>query len=58
VIDALTMKKIAELNTAPFPVGMALSPDARQLVTTSQGKPTTPISGNSVSVFEVVYENK
>ena len=58
VIDALTMKKITELNTAPFPVGMALSPDARQLVTTSQGKATTPTSGNSVSVYEVVYENK
>lgn len=58
VVDALTMKKIAELNTAPFPVGMALSPDGRQLVTTSQGKATAAASGNTVSVFEVVYDNK
>lgn len=35
VIDALSMKKITELNTAPFPVGMELSRDTRQLVTIS-----------------------
>jgi DNA-binding beta-propeller fold protein YncE len=58
VIDALKMKKIAEVDAAPFPVGMALSPDGKQLITTSQGKDSAPGSGNTVMVFEVIYEQK
>ncbi len=56
VIDALTMKKIAEVDAAPFPVGMALSPDGKQLITTSQGKSSSPGYGNTVMVFEVLYD--
>jgi DNA-binding beta-propeller fold protein YncE len=58
VVDALTMKKIAEVDAAQFPVGMALSPDGKQLITTSQGKDAVPGSGNAVMVFEVVYDKK
>ena len=56
VIDAKTMTKIAEVDAAKFPVGMALSPDGKQLVTTSQGKDSVPNTGNTVMVFEVVYK--
>lgn len=56
VVDALTMEKIAEVEAAQFPVGMALSPNGKQLVTTSQGKDSVPGSGNTVMVFEVEYE--
>jgi DNA-binding beta-propeller fold protein YncE len=56
VIDAMTMTKIAEVDAAKFPVGMALSPDGKQLVTTSQGKDSVPNTGNTVMVFEVVYK--
>lgn len=57
VVDALTMKKIAEVDAAQFPVGMALSPDGRQLITTSQGKDAVPGSGNTIMVFEIIYDN-
>jgi DNA-binding beta-propeller fold protein YncE len=56
VIDAITMKKITEVDAAKFPVGMSLSPDGKQLVTTSQGKSSSPGSGNTVMVFDVIYE--
>lgn len=55
VIDANSMKKISEIDVASFPVGMALSPDETQLIVTSQGKSSTPNSGNTVTVYEVVY---
>ncbi len=58
VVDALTMKIISEVNVAKFPVGMALSPNGKQLIITCQGKDTVPGSGNTVMVFEVIYENK
>jgi DNA-binding beta-propeller fold protein YncE len=57
VIEALTMKIIAEVNAAQFPVGIALSPDGRQLIATSQGKETVPASGNTIMVFEIIYDN-
>ena len=56
VIDALNMEKIAEVDAAPFPVGMALSPNGKQLITTSQGKSSNPGYGNTVMVFEVLYD--
>lgn len=56
VIDAATMKKIYEIKVASFPVGMSLSPDNKQLTITSQGKSSTPGSGNTVTVFDVIYE--
>lgn len=58
VVEVATMKKIAEVDAAQFPVGMALSPDGKQLITTSQGKDAVPGSGNTVMVFEVVYDKK
>lgn len=58
VVEVSTMKKIAEVDAAQFPVGMALSPDGKQLITTSQGKDAVPGSGNTVMVFEVVYDKK
>jgi DNA-binding beta-propeller fold protein YncE len=58
VVDALTMKKIAEVDAAKFPVGMALSPNGRQLITTSQGKDAVPASGNTIMIFEVIYDNR
>ena len=58
VVEASTMKKIAEVDAAKFPVGMALSPDGKQLTITSQGKSSAPGSGNTVMVFEVVYDKK
>jgi len=58
VVDALTMKKITEVDAAQFPVGMALSPDGKQLIITCQGKDKVPDSGNTVMVFEVIYVEK
>lgn len=57
VIDAQTMKVISELKVASFPVGMSLSPDDKQLIITSQGKSGVLNSGNTVTVFDVVYKN-
>ncbi|MFN5093442.1 MAG: YncE family protein [Bacteroidota bacterium] len=58
VVDAETMKKVFEIDAAAFPVGMSLSPDGKQLVITSQGKTTAPGTGNTATVFEVIYENQ
>ena len=48
-------EKIFEIDVASFPVGMALSPDESKLIVTSQGKSSTPGSGNTVTVFDVNY---
>lgn len=56
VIDAETMKVISELSVASFPVGMALSPDDKQLIVTSQGKSGVVGSGNTVTIFDVNYQ--
>lgn len=56
VVDALTMETIAEVDAAKFPVGMALSPNGKQLITTSQGKDSVPGSGNTIMVFEIIYD--
>jgi len=58
VIDAESMKVISELRVASFPVGMSLSPDDKQLIITSQGKSGVLNSGNTVTVFDVVYSKK
>ena len=55
VVDANSMTKISEIDVASFPVGMSLSPDETQLIVTSQGKSSTPNSGNTITVYEVVY---
>jgi len=56
VIDADKMQKIFEIDVASFPVGMALSPNEKQLIVTSQGKSSTPNSGNTVTVYDVIYD--
>lgn len=56
IMDAVTMSKVGEVSAAPFPVGMALSPDGSQLIVTSQGKSGIPKSGNTVMAFKVIYE--
>lgn len=56
VIDNASMQVIYEVKAEAFPVGMALSPDNKQLIVTSQGKDSTPNSGNAVMVFDVVYD--
>ncbi|MFN8263749.1 MAG: hypothetical protein U0T07_09505 [Chitinophagales bacterium] len=58
VVNVISMKKIAEIDAAPFPVGMAISPDEKQLIITSQGKSAVLGSGNTVMVFDVVYDSK
>ena len=55
VIHGKSMEKIFEIDVASFPVGMALSPDESKLIVTSQGKSSTPGSGNTVTVFDVNY---
>ena len=55
VIDNATMKIIHEVKAEAFPVGMALSPDNKQLIVTSQGKDAVPQSGNAVMIFELEF---
>jgi DNA-binding beta-propeller fold protein YncE len=56
VIDNQNMKVIHEFKAEPFPVGMALSPNNKQLIVTSQGKESVPNSGNAVMVFNIEFE--
>ena len=58
VIDNENMKVIYEVRAEAFPVGMALSPNNKQLIVTSQGKDSTPNSGNAVMVFDVDFTKK
>jgi DNA-binding beta-propeller fold protein YncE len=55
VIDNSKMEVIHEIKAEAFPVGMALSPDNKQLIVTSQGKDSTPLSGNAVMIFEIEF---
>jgi hypothetical protein len=52
------MKVIYEVRAEAFPVGMALSPNNKQLIVTSQGKDSTPNSGNAVMVFDIDFAKK
>ena len=56
VVDNEKMQVVYEVKAEAFPVGMALSPDNKQLIVTSQGKESTPNSGNAVMVFEVDFK--
>lgn len=58
VIDNENMKVIYEVRAEAFPVGMALSPNNQQLIVTSQGKDSTPNSGNAVMVFDIDFAKK
>lgn len=48
------MKVVAEISADSYPVGMALSPDEKYLVVTSQGKRDK--GGNSVMIFSVTQK--
>ena len=56
VIDSKTMSVIFSVDGSRFPVGMALSPDGKTLVVTSQGKSNQYNSGNVVAVYDVLYK--
>ncbi len=56
VIDAEKMEVIYTLPVSKFPVGLAISPDGKYAVVTSQGKESVVPSGNAVNVYEIVYE--
>lgn len=51
VLDAGTMSVVSRVRTDSYTVGLAVSPDGRRLVTTSQGK--GGLGGNSVCVFDI-----
>lgn len=54
VIDAETMEVISRVRTDSYTVGLAVSPDGRQVWTTSQGRSGS--GGNSICVYRVEYE--
>jgi DNA-binding beta-propeller fold protein YncE len=56
VIKADDMTVVSKIEVSKFPVGMALSPDAKQLIVTSQGKKNVLNTGNAVSIFDIIYE--
>jgi WD40 repeat protein len=56
VVDAEKMELIYTLPVSKFPVGLAISPNGKYAVVTSQGKDTVKPSGNAVNIFEIVYE--
>lgn len=57
VIDADKMNVIYTLPVSKFPVGLAISPNGKYAVVTSQGKESVVPSGNAVNVYEIVYES-
>lgn len=50
-VDCAKMKIVSRVDVDSFPVGLALSPDERELWVTSQGR--SGLGGNSVSVFQI-----
>jgi DNA-binding beta-propeller fold protein YncE len=50
-VECSRMRIVARVDVDSFPVGLALSPDERELWVTSQGR--GGVGGNSVSVFQV-----
>jgi 6-phosphogluconolactonase (cycloisomerase 2 family) len=51
VVDTASLEVVSRVRTDSYAVGLAVSPDGRRLVTTSQGKGGQ--GGNSVCVFEL-----
>jgi len=51
VVDASTMEVVSRVRADSYTVGLDVSPDGRQVWTTSQGRGNK--GGNSVCVFEV-----
>ena len=56
VIDSKTMQVIYSIEASKYPVGMALSPDGKTLIVTSQGKTNQEFTGNVVAVYDVIFE--
>jgi len=54
VVDTATFDVVSKVRTDSFTVGLAVSPDGRQVWTTSQGRSTRG-GGNSVCVYQVTY---
>jgi hypothetical protein len=56
VVDAEKMEVIYTLPVSKYPVGLAISPNGKYAVVTSQGKDHVKPSGNAVNIYEIVYE--
>jgi DNA-binding beta-propeller fold protein YncE len=54
-IDAESWRKVAGTPASPSPVGLAVSPDGRYVVLTSQGDDSNT-GGNSLEVFRTFAE--
>ena len=56
-VDLATWKVLRRVRVSPYPVGLAVSPDGRHVVVTSQGK--EELEGvNSVEVFRVAPDDR
>lgn len=53
VVDAESMTVVSRVRTDSYAVGLAISPDGKQVWTTSQGRSNK--GGNSICVFSVSY---
>ena len=53
-IDVASWDVVARVRTDAYTVGLDVSPDGKQIWTTSQGR--SSVGGNSVNVFEVTYK--
>ncbi len=51
ILDAKSLSIIGKMRVDSYPVGMAISPDDKYLIVTSQGRRSA--GGNSVMVFEI-----
>jgi len=56
IIETDSMRVIYTLPVSKFPVGLAISPDGKYAVVTSQGKESVTPSGNAVNVYELIYK--
>ncbi len=56
VLEAETLKPLLSLNADSYPVGMAVSPDGRQLWVTAQGRKRR--GGNSVMVYKITVSQQ
>ena len=55
VVDTETMEIITRVRTDSYTVGLAVSPDGRQVWTTSQGRDRK--GGNSVCIYEITFRD-
>lgn len=52
VVRTSDMKKVSHIKADAYPVGMAISPDNKKLIVTSQGR--KQVGGNSVMIFDII----